>query len=49
MMNGDKYIKTMEDVMLPSARSLFISNDQPWYYQDDNAPCQESQGVDDQK
>lgn len=45
VMNGDKYIKTMEDVMLPSARSLFTSNDQPWYYQDDNAPCHRAKRV----
>ena len=44
MMNGQKYISTMENMMLPSARELCPAGER-WYYQDDNAPCHRAKRV----
>ena len=45
MMNGEKYIKTMQTKMLPSARALFGETSTDWWYQDDNAPCHRAKKV----
>lgn len=45
MMNGEKYIKTMHDKMLPSARTLFGEGATDWWFQDDNAPCHRAKKV----
>lgn len=37
MMNGEKYIKTLQSKLLPSARDAFP--DAEWVFQDDNTPC----------
>ena len=40
MMNGEKYITTLQRKMLPSASSLFSEGSTNWWFQDNNAPCQ---------
>ena len=42
MMNADKYITTLQNVMLPSARDLFQAD---FLFQDDNAPCHRARKV----
>ena len=44
MMNGQKYISTLKNMMLPSARELCPDGER-WYYQDDNAPCHRAKRV----
>lgn len=45
MMNGSKYITTLEKKLLPSAQDLF--QNEPWTFQDDNAPCHRAKKVKD--
>lgn len=42
MMNAVKYIKVLQDVMIPSAQTLFMGE---YCFQDDNAPCHRAKSV----
>ena len=45
MMNGEKYITTLQKKMLPSASSLFGEGSTNWWFQDNNAPCHRAEKV----
>jgi DDE superfamily endonuclease len=41
-MNAEKYIKVLENDMMPSAKNLFSGS---YFFQDDNAPCHRAKVV----